>query len=175
MTSSNAFQQTRTGDIMIDSFTGKYRFLSNFSPCIVTYEGMPYLSVEHAYQAAKTNDYNERKTVDWLNLTAGEAKKAGQTLTLRKDWDEVKLDIMDRLVRRKFKEPLYRNALMETGTEELIEGNTWGDTFWGVCNGVGENHLGKILMKIRAEYAKEEEDKLAWARQRLRKMYRDVV
>ena len=42
-----------------------------------------------------------------------------------------------------------RNLLLETGDQELIEGNTWGDTYWGTCNGVGENHFGKFLMNIR--------------------------
>jgi predicted NAD-dependent protein-ADP-ribosyltransferase YbiA (DUF1768 family) len=41
--------------------------------------------------------------------------------------------------------------LIDTGNEELCEFNTWGDTFYGVCNGVGKNILGKLLMEIRDE------------------------
>lgn len=44
----------------IRSFTGRYGFLSNFYPCKVEFEGAVYPSVEHAFQAAKTLDPDER-------------------------------------------------------------------------------------------------------------------
>src|SRR4051794_10492805 len=68
----------------IDSFQGEYRFLSNFWPAEVVYEGVTYPSVEHAYQAAKTLSIEERKRIASLP-TPGEAKKEGQKLIKRPD------------------------------------------------------------------------------------------
>jgi ribA/ribD-fused uncharacterized protein len=69
---------------------------------------------------------------------------------MRDDWDDVKLGIMRDLVSRKFKQNKDLRLMLEaTGDQELVEGNTWNDTFWGVCNGEGCNWLGKILMEVR--------------------------
>ncbi len=76
-------------------------------------------------------------------------KKLGKVLKVRKDWDSVKLKIMEWAVNEKFKDPELEKMLIDTGNEELVEGNWWNDTYWGVCNGVGENNLGKILMRVR--------------------------
>jgi ribA/ribD-fused uncharacterized protein len=138
---------------MINSFTGKYRFLSNFWPVQVTLDGMVYPSVEHAYQAAKTDSYLLRIVIREAP-TAGEAKRAGRELTVRKDWDNIKLYRMEGLIYQKFQYEDLREKLLSTGDQELIEGNTWGDTFWGQCKGQGHNYLGKILMKVR-DFAKE--------------------
>ena len=81
----------------------------------------------------------------------GEAKRWGRNITLRADWEHVKLPIMLNLVRQKFANDPLRAKLLGTGEHELIEGNHWNDTFWGVCRGVGSNRLGKILMQVRAE------------------------
>jgi hypothetical protein len=134
----------------IDSFRGKYRFLSNFWPCVIEFEGVEYPSTEHAYQAAKTLDPKLREAIRWAR-TAGEAKKMGGQVKIREDWEQVKLKVMEDVCRLKFQNGLLWDLLLSTGDTELIEGNTWGDQFWGVCNGVGENHLGRILMKIRKE------------------------
>lgn len=133
---------------MIDSFSGEYRWLSNFWPCKVTLNGVEYPSVECAYQAAKTLKTAER--IPFQSATASEAKRLGRSLTTRPDWDEVKLSIMEGLLKQKFSQPWFKQKLESTGEEELVEGNYWNDTFWGVCRGRGENHLGKLLMKIRA-------------------------
>jgi N-glycosidase YbiA len=140
---------------MITSFTGKYRFLSNFYMTPVFYDGLIYPSSEHAYQAAKTLDLRYRTSIR-AKKTAGEAKKLGQRVPMREDWDRCKIQVMEKILRKKFdpEEQLFQR-LLETGDEELIEGNYWGDTFWGVCNGEGENHLGKLLMKIRANLAED--------------------
>lgn len=142
---------------MIDKFDGKYRFLSNFWKCVVEYNGIIFPSVEHAYQARKCIC-----PVMWwffLSITAGQAKRLGREIPCRSDWEAIKIGVMRDLIKRKFKNPELRWLLFETGTQELVEGNTWGDIFWGVCNGVGENWLGKILMEereeIRKEYAKD--------------------
>lgn len=142
-------------DRVIDSFQGDYRWLSNFEPVDVVFEGELYPSVEHAYVAAKTLDRELRKTIA-LMATPGAAKRAGRAIKLRPDWEMVKLDVMEKLVRQKFMHVRLRRLLLSTGDMEIIEGNTWGDTFWGVCNGVGENHLGKIIMAVRAEWIKAE-------------------
>lgn len=133
---------------MIASFKYNYAFLSNFWPVEITLDGKTYPSVEHAYQAAKTTDQTERDDIRRVTK-AGVAKKLGKAVTLRHGWDDIKLETMRALVWQKFENPYLREKLLATGDQPLIEGNTWGDTFWGVCDGVGENHLGLILMNIR--------------------------
>lgn len=135
----------------ITQFRDQYRFLSNFYMVAVEYEGIRYPSVEHAYQAAKTLDGHERRWVATL-ATPGVAKRVGRTLSLRADWETIKIDVMRTLLAEKFCpriNPVLVALLERTGGADLIEGNTWGDTFWGVCNGVGENWLGKLLMERR--------------------------
>ena len=137
--------------MIIDSFDGEFAFLSNFyeQPNLITDEmNIAYPTVEHYFQAAKTLDKNERKRISILD-TPGKAKRAGRRVTLRSDWEEVKTDVMRRALMKKFSDPLMREKLLETGDAELVEGNWWGDTCWGVCNGIGENRLGKLLMGIR--------------------------
>jgi ribA/ribD-fused uncharacterized protein len=135
---------------MIDKFEGTYRFLSNFWPSQVCLGVDIYPTIEHAYQAAKFTDPEIREKIR-LAKDAKEAKRLGKRKGMRSDWDEIKLGIMDGLLRQKFEDPELAKMLLSTGSEELVEGNWWGDTFWGVCKGKGENHLGKLLMKIREE------------------------
>lgn len=138
---------------IIDCFTGKYRFLSNFFPLrhVLVIDEIEFKTVEHAYQASKTTDQVHRKIIS-LCGDPRDAKKFGKSVRLRDDWEEKKLEIMEDLVRQKFQNDLeLQDLLFNTGDAELIEGNWWGDVFWGVSNGIGENHLGKILMKIRRE------------------------
>lgn len=126
---------------MITSFTGEYHFLSNFYPWLGS-------SVEHQYQAAKTLDITEKTNI--LNAhSAGAAKRMGRRCKIRTDWDSIKLDIMFELLKQKFSNQDLKEKLLATEDEYLEEGNYWNDTYWGVCNGVGENHLGKLLMKLR--------------------------
>ena len=135
----------------IDSFRGKFRWLSNFHEQPVEFEGLEFASTENAYQAAKTLDLAGRRAFQMVR--PGKAKRMGQKVELREDWDEVKIDIMYQLNKQKFDRcPELAMKLMETRGKLLIEGNTWGDSFWGVNeDGVGRNELGKILMRIRAE------------------------
>lgn len=136
---------------MIYKFRDKYRFLSNFYPCNVKWHDIVFPSVEHAFQAAKCA--NPEDYVRFLHVTAGQAKRIGRSVALRSDWESVKLNIMKNLLRSKFSQPELKAKLLATGTEELLEGNHWGDTFWGVDETTltGENHLGKLLMEIRTE------------------------
>jgi ribA/ribD-fused uncharacterized protein len=108
-----------------------------------------YPTVEHAYQAAKTLDQTERVVI-LAALSPGSAKRLGKTVTKRTDWDDItKINVMAVLLKQKFADPVTAHYLKETGDAELIEGNHWGDVFWGVCRGVGKNHLGRLLMEIR--------------------------
>lgn len=142
----------------ISSFGGLFRFLSNFHPAPLLYKGIMYPTSEHAYVSAKTLNENTKLNVAML-ATPGEAKKYGRSIKLRPDWNDVKLAIMEEIVREKFiQNPPLLEKLLATEDIYLEEGNTWGDTFWGVCDGEGQNHLGKILMKIRTDlntYTKE--------------------
>ena len=134
----------------IDSFAGEYRFLSNFFPTPVFLDNKLYSSTEHAYQAAKTLIQAEREEIQRAG-TPGLAKKLGRKVTLRVDWESIKINVMRELLRQKFARgtPLSL-GLVATGDAILIEGNHWNDCFWGVCRGVGENHLGKLLMEQRS-------------------------
>lgn len=138
---------------MIDSFTGKHRFLSNFYASRVEMYGEIYPTVEHAFQAAKAAIVIDRQRIRRA-ATPGQAKKLGRTLVLRPGWDDMRLSIMEELLRRKFSDSELGFKLVLTHPEPLVEGNTWGDTFWGTCEGQGENHLGRLLMKIREELMK---------------------
>lgn len=145
----------------IDRFRGGFRFLSNFEivPDGVELDGYRYATVEHAYQAAKTLDAQQREDIR-LAPTAAVAKRLGRRADLRPDWDAIKIDVMHRLLWQKFQDPLLRTQLLATADVELIEGNDWGDRFWGCTYGghdrgwVGENHLGKLLMALREEIRK---------------------
>jgi len=134
----------------IKGFFGKNRFLSNFYPAVIEYEGVKYPIVEHAYQAAKTKDWVLRGHISRME-TPSQAKRAGATLN-PPDWHERSLQTMELLVRLKFTTHTnLKYKLIATGLADLEETNEWQDMFWGVCNGVGSNHLGKILMKVRGE------------------------
>jgi len=131
---------------MISSFRGKYNFLSNFFAAPVTYDGHLFGSNEAAFQAAKC----PRRACEFCNLGPAAAKKLGRRVELRPEWEYVKDRVMFEIVLNKFTQnPALKELLLETGDEELVEGNTWGDRYWGVCNGSGQNKLGKILMKVR--------------------------
>ena len=83
-----------------------------------------------------------------------QSKKAGRRVRLRPDWEEVKVGIMEQIVRAKFTQnEVLKWRLIATGEAELVEGNSWHDTCWGVDTktGEGQNHLGRILMKVRQE------------------------
>ncbi len=144
---------------VIDSFSGPYRFLSNFWLAPVTYEGITYPSSEHAYQAAKSLNKDIREAFSEISSPA-EIKRLGQTITIRPDWEDVKINVMRDIVTAKFEQNDYlMRLLMETKGCHLIEGNTWGDRFWGECPiGNGRNELGKILMGIRDDITRIVED-----------------
>ena len=133
-------------------FKGPYAFLSNFYPAVVEVSDLIYPSVEHAYQAAKFDDFYLKVRIAGL-YTAGDAKKFAREFSdkINPLFFENRLLTMEMYLRQKFNIDPCKQLLIDTYPREIIEGNTWGDTFWGVCDGVGENNLGKLLMKIREE------------------------
>lgn len=140
--------------MVIDSFRGQYFFLSNFCEVPVIYDGITYLNNEVAFHAQKTINKEER--IDFSMLNPSQAKRMGRRVSLRPDWEEVKFDIMYEICKAKFTQnQSYKENLLKTGDAELIEGNDWGDKIWGQVDGIGENHLGKILMRIREELKNE--------------------
>lgn len=137
----------------ITFFTGKYAFLSNFFQHThhkLIYADNDFTHVEGAYQSAKCKSPDDRDL--FVDQSPQYTKKLGRIVEIRDDWEEAKLGVMENLLRQKFQDKGLRQQLLDTGDEEIIEGNYWHDTYWGVCNGVGENHLGKLLMKLREEY-----------------------
>ena len=133
---------------VIGPFQGECRWLSNFWPALVKLDGQLYPTVEHAYVAAKTTDRIIRSVIQ-TTASPGEVKRLGRQFDLREDWHDIKLQVMEDLLWQKFQEPELKEKLLATGDEEIIEINTWNDTFWGQCKGKGQNNLGKLLMKIR--------------------------
>jgi ribA/ribD-fused uncharacterized protein len=148
---------------MISRFKDRYGFLSNFAFCNIEYDNVNYRSVEHAYQAAKTLDENERAKIR-NEPSPGKAKRMGAELNLkglqREDWQEINLSLMEHFLKQKFSYSFFKVQLLDTGDEELIEGNYWHDNFYGSCHCEDcedkekLNHLGKLLMKIREEIRK---------------------
>jgi len=133
----------------------KTEFLSNFYSSTISFDGDLYPTVEHAYQASKTLNLDSRRLIKNAK-TPYEAKKLGQALVLRDDWDDVKVDIMRRLIKEKFKNPFLRYLLSLTDDYHLINENKRNDKFWGTTNHVGENWLGKILEEVRKDNIEED-------------------
>jgi ribA/ribD-fused uncharacterized protein len=136
----------------ISSFSGYHRFLSNFyrSPFIA--DGYTWETVEHFFQAMKTYDAAERAMIVRAP-TPGDAKRLGRRVTLRPNWEEVKDTVMSVGLMYKFAEGSeLAEQLIATHPHELIEGNRWGDRYWGQCPvGNGKNMLGILLMERRYE------------------------
>lgn len=142
---------------VIEEFKGEHRYLSNFFDYSFSFHGRMFASSEHAFQACKTFDPEEQKIVQEAR-SPREAKAAGQLVTLRPDWREVRDQLMYLVVKEKFRQSPALNArLQETHGVYLMEGNEWGDTYWGMVwhplmeEWVGQNKLGLILMQVREE------------------------
>jgi hypothetical protein len=143
----------------IEKFADEYRFLSNFYAVPIVIGDDVFPSVEHAYQAAKNpTDVHWRACL--IAPTPGIAKRLGWRTKLRPDWHEIRAEVMFALLKQKFaKGSALAAKLLETGDEELVEGNYWHDVFYGQCNGTcssgphvpfGDNVLGELLMDVRA-------------------------
>lgn len=142
---------------MIDKFYGEYLWLSNFQVCKIQYDGYIYWSTQAAYQAQKfkgSNIQNDRIKKIFCKIEPNQAKILGSIIPLREDWEQVRLDIMKDILKIKFSQQPFKSMLINTGEQELVQGNYWHDTFFGRCEcskhkGEGQNHLGKIIMQIR--------------------------
>lgn len=134
----------------IREFIDAYAFLSNFYHSPVKYRNLIYLNAEAAFQAQKESCEKDKE--QYTRMNPAQAKLVGRNCNLREDWEEIKEQTMYEIVKAKFtqNEALAR-LLLATGDAYLEEGNWWHDTTWGVCNGVGQNKLGKILMRVREE------------------------
>lgn len=141
---------------MYPMFSGQLEFLSNFYtlPEPIFMYGKPYPTVEHAYQAAKAISKTDRELICSAS-TAGYAKKLGRMVNCRHDFEQIKIEVMIELIKRKFATQSLQEMLASTKDLYLIETNYWHDNFWGDCcckecgNIKGENHLGIILMQRR--------------------------
>lgn len=141
---------------VINRFIGKYAFLSNFYHAPFIYHGLRCDTAEHAFQSAKASTYSDRVFIA-NQLTAKLAKRRGNEIKLRDDWEKIKVRIMLEVIQCKFSQNAeITRKLMETRTYRLEEGNNWNDTFWGNCNGVGYNVLGRILMTVRSTFLRAE-------------------
>lgn len=135
----------------IKGFFKEYRFLSNFHTCNIVYQGDIFTSTEAAYQARKCKNQIDYQLF-WDNgicVRPNIAKTLGLKVQLVDDWDDIKLRVMKEVNLLKFAIPDLKEKLIATGDAYLEETNNWNDVYWGVCNGIGENNLGKILMEIR--------------------------
>lgn len=122
--------------------------------CDIEFMNHKFKSVENAYMFAK-NPNNEEWLNKCLSMSPGDVKKASKLISIREDWDSVKLSIMYELLKQKFTQEPFRTNLIETRNENIVEGNRWNDTFWGVdiknTPNVGENWLGRLIMDIRTK------------------------
>lgn len=141
------------------AFRGEAALLSNFAPYepeeYYIFEGIAYPSNEHFYQAMKIAD-NTMVSIKFCRELVSKHGFKGLKGYIKnfqhyEDWHLRKLKVMEQGLRYKFSIPRFRDVLLATGDLELVERNHWGDTYWGVYKGEGENNLGKILMQIRQD------------------------
>src|ERR1043165_1067655 len=121
---------------------GEYGWLSNMTEVPIPYKGKLFRSVENAYMWEKAPHL-----IDWLDFCLNNppniCKKESKKLPIREDWEAVKLKIMYDLLWLKFGQEPFKGKLLATGNQNIIEGNYWKNTFWGMDlkqnPNVGEN------------------------------------
>lgn len=135
----------------IYGFQGEYRWLSNFWEHPIECAGLTWRCGEGLYQAGKSQNPDEQ--LRFVNLSGRQAKHQGRRIYVQPHWWRLKLDHMKLVIDHKFNDEQMAVLLLATGDQEIIEANTWNDTFWGVRahDGFGQNHLGKIIMNKRKE------------------------
>lgn len=139
---------------ILKQFSGALAPLSNMYLAPVRWEGHMYGSAEQAYVAAKTNDPIIKAKVQAIQ-SPWDCKRFGRTIDSRSDWFRVRVQIMHGIVSDKFtRNPELREFLRQTDPSKLVEVNSWGDTFWGVCNGKGSNWLGRILQEVQQQLSR---------------------
>lgn len=152
ITAENKRLPTVTADSIL-GFFGDYRFLSNFHWQDIVVGDIIYPTTEHGYMALKTLDRDIQIYISKIDTPAG-ARKFGQTIELRPDWETYKSVAMMACNTRKFKDPELKKLLLATGHKYLEESNNWHDNYWGSCwcskcGNQGKNMLGKTHMLIR--------------------------
>lgn len=155
--------------VCLKGFSGERAFLSNFCQREFTippeenpFESKPFVvkSAEHAFQCQKATTLEDFNSI-LSQPSPADAKYTARNIQMRSDWEDVKVDIMRRVLSHKFEDPELREMLLATGDDELVEENYWFDDFWGVDsihNLGGQNWLGKILMEIRDSIRGEQAD-----------------
>lgn len=139
---------------IIDRFDGQYRFLSNFYEAPLLFRGLVFENAEAAFHSQKC----PQRAKEFQGLNPSQSKRLGRQVEMRPDWDKVRDQVMYEVVSEKFSQnSKIRERLIATGEAMLVEGNTWNDRYWGVCNGIGQNKLGKILMRVRSELMQKEQ------------------
>lgn len=136
----------------VKGFFEEYNFLSNFYLCEVIHNDRVFPSSEHAFMFSKLPDTANHDYAYALvvRMSPGQVKRWGRSITLREDWNDIRLRVMEEVVEAKFRDnPIIREKLLALEGYYLEETNSWNDRFWGVCRGEGENNLGKILMRVR--------------------------
>ncbi|MBR0411095.1 MAG: NADAR family protein [Eubacterium sp.] len=149
---------------MIKLFRGAYEFLSNYyDPCPIQYKGKLYRNSEAAYQAQKCKRESDKEM--FTSLSPDNAKQLGKQIEMVPDWDDNKARIMLEVVQAKFEQHgELATLLLQTGKQDLVEGNYWHDNFFGDCQCPncrdipGENWLGIILMAVRDKIRYEGEN-----------------
>ena len=145
--------QIKNINTAIMSFRGEYSFLSNFyEGKVFTYKGLKFNNTEAPFHAEKC--WSRAKEFEMVRPL--QSKRLGRRVLMRKDWEQIKDRVMYDVCYAKFtQDPVLKAKLLATGNRELVEGNTHGDRCWGMTcsNGVwiGENRLGKVLMKLRED------------------------
>lgn len=138
---------------MISEFKGDYAWLSNFAPVKITLLGIEYPSVEHAYMSAKSDDIDWKKFCADESNSAGKVKVKSREVKLVDNWETTKMGVMYYCLEQKFKQEPYEFRLKSTKSQNIQEGNYFGDAFWGIDlkqnPNIGENHLGRMIMRIR--------------------------
>lgn len=134
-------------------YEGKYYSFSNFSSHEVIFLGKRYKTAEHCYQSQKFTDAGIKAEIE-STPSSFLAKKVSHSHDdkKRKDWENVKMDIMKQIITEKVKQyEEIKELLLETGDTEIID-NTPFDYYWAIGeDGTGKNMIGKILMDIRKE------------------------
>ncbi|MDX1535950.1 MAG: NADAR family protein [Candidatus Spechtbacterales bacterium] len=137
----------------------EFYVFSNFSSFKLNWKGYDWMTSEHAYHSEKFDDpklieglKNCRSAHDSMKLAYANKDK------YRKDWDDIKLDIMKKILHAKVQQhPYVKKKLLESGDKELIE-DSWRDDYWGWGpNKDGANHLGKLWMEVREEIQTNED------------------
>ena len=130
---------------------------SNFSKHGVELDGLWWKTTEHYFQAQKFLDQEYKEKIR-IAATAKEAANLGRSrrIPIRDDWEEIKDDIMKKVVLKKFQtHGKLKELLLSTGNEQLVE-SAPGDYYWGCgSDGTGKNKLGLILEEVRDQLRNE--------------------